>query len=118
MDVQHNYVKVILAMVEAGKISQDIPLSQLEVYHDDHCGVFEGRFCDCEPEVEYNPVALVRLVRSDDCYLWVTDKCPLCGGSHTHGGGHLDGDPRALLGHRRAHCDEPKPPGYYTLIEE
>lgn len=44
------------------------------------------------------------LVRGDGCYLWRVDSCPLCGGSHTHGGGSLDGDPYALLGHRAAHC--------------
>ena len=25
---------------------------QVEVRHDDDCGIFEGRPCDCEPEVE------------------------------------------------------------------
>lgn len=30
--------------------------------------------------------------------------CPYCGKTHHHGGGPLDQDPHALLGHRLAHC--------------
>jgi len=64
------------------------------------------------------PNAPVRLVRTSQVYLWVIDICPLCGRTHTHGGGALDGDPSRLLGHRNAHCAiRPLPePGGYILV--
>jgi len=48
--------------------------------------------------------AAARLVRHSDGFRWVVDRCPYCGRRHTHGGGPLDGDPRAGLGPRAPHC--------------
>jgi len=64
------------------------------------------------------PEARARLIKGHDCWLWVVDHCPLCGRQHAHGGGALDGDPRQLLGHRLAHCQEgsTEPQGY-ILVE-
>jgi hypothetical protein len=45
-----------------------------------------------------------RTPAGNDDDLWVVDHCPHCGRRHTHGGGLLDGDPRAYLGSRVAHC--------------
>ncbi len=54
-------------------------------------------------EIVY-PQAPAALVPSRGCYRWLVVRCPLCGREHQHGGGHLDADPRALLGHRVRHC--------------
>ena len=29
---------------------------RVDILHDDWCGVFKGRRCDCEPDVKANPV--------------------------------------------------------------
>ena len=50
------------------------------------------------------PDAPARLVRGRANWLWQVRRCPCCGNKHQHGGGYLTGDPRALLGHRVAHC--------------
>jgi len=54
VETEHNYVKVMLAMIEVGEIPQGVSVHQLDIYHDDDCSVFAGGFCDCEPVVEYN----------------------------------------------------------------
>ena len=44
-----NYLRQVL---QHGK---DVPPGEVvhvEVRHDDDCGIFENRACDCEPEVE------------------------------------------------------------------
>ena len=43
-------------------------------------------------------------VTRDANYGWRVSECPWCGGEHIHGGGDIDSDPRALLGHRAGHC--------------
>ena len=66
------------------------------------------------------PQALAVLSRGRACYSWVVPRCPLCGRKHAHGGGDLAGDPRALLGHRVAHCTGRSPHEVargYELVE-
>ncbi len=66
------------------------------------------------------PPAPAILKPSRGCYLWLVPRCPLCGKQHQHGGGQLTGDPRALLGHRVAHCGGSQRPGApwgYELVE-
>ena len=49
------------------------------------------------------PIAYATLKRIEDrgrargVYLWVVERCPICGRQHTHGGGGLDAD-QALAG--------------------
>jgi len=72
---------------------------------------------DTKKQANKYPVAPARLVRKKDVWLWVVDKCPLCGKRHTHGGGLIEDDPFDNLGHRYAHCDSLKPePGGYILV--
>ena len=54
-------------------------------------------------EIKDQP-ALAHLAKGHSCWLWVVDQCPYCGRRHIHGGGPLDGDPRAVIGARVAHC--------------
>jgi len=49
----------------------------------------------------------VNLVRGKFSWLWVCEKCPLCGGKHSYGGGSLKEEP--VLGERLSKC---------VLIEE
>ena len=57
----------------------------------------------------------VRLKSMSWIRLWVVDVCPYCGGSHTHGAGSIDKDPRKFLGFRAAHCNNGLD---YELVEK
>jgi hypothetical protein len=48
--------------------------------------------------------ALATLVKSEICYLWVVECCPLCSYRHSHAGGYLFDDPRDFLGLRTTFC--------------
>jgi hypothetical protein len=61
--------------------------------------------------------APARLMREREGWLWVVDRCPLCGSRHAHGGGALSDDPYRLLGPRAAHCTGGTFPGGYLLVE-
>jgi hypothetical protein len=61
------------------------------------------------------PIAQVELVRSRECWAWIIQNCPICGRSHTHGGGPLTGNPRDFLGLRATHCLGGR--GDYILME-
>lgn len=54
------------------------------------------------------PLAPVRLIVERGIWTWQIVRCPYCTGTHEHGG-QRDGDPRAYLGGRIAHCH---PPGH------
>jgi hypothetical protein len=43
-------------------------------------------------------------LNDDGNWDWVVSECGVCGGWHRHGGGDIDSDPRAALGHRAGHC--------------
>jgi hypothetical protein len=47
---QHNYVLKIERLYREGKIPTRV-LSELFIYHDDPCGIFQGRHCDCDPDI-------------------------------------------------------------------
>jgi hypothetical protein len=53
-----------------------------------------------------NPTAFAVLERSEDRWSWRIEDCPFCHAEHRHAGGPLDGDPRKLLGDRRARCSD------------
>ena len=64
-----------------------------------------------------NVFAAAKLSRGPSCWLWTVRRCPFCGKGHQHGGGTLDGDPRALLGHRVAHCVGTGSNDGYVLVD-
>ena len=43
-----NYVPLVLAAAAKAKPGL---LTHVHIYHDDWCGVYKGRPCDCNPEV-------------------------------------------------------------------
>ena len=45
-----NYVLKLLAMRAEGKLPNKPGLHHVILAHDDWCGVFKGKPCDCEPE--------------------------------------------------------------------
>ena len=51
---EHNYIRKLLSMQHAGLLPVT-GLYQLQVHHDDWCGVFRGARCDCDPVIEAHP---------------------------------------------------------------
>ena len=64
-------------------------------------------------EVTQPPLAPAKLVG----HQWVVGRCPYCGRKHYHGAGRNGEDPRKLLGHRVAHCDQDLTLVGYILVE-
>jgi hypothetical protein len=48
---QHNYVRKIEALWRTGALPRMAGYHQVSVAHDDWCGVFAGRRCDCDPDI-------------------------------------------------------------------
>lgn len=48
----HNYIKKIGQMIARGQISRDAPLTELNIYHDHWCGIYQGELCNCNPDIE------------------------------------------------------------------
>lgn len=52
---EDNYITKIKALITQGKISKEPrTFGFLEVLHDDWCGVFGDRLCDCDPIIKLN----------------------------------------------------------------
>jgi len=81
------------------------------------CGGEQVSIPVSEPTI---PIALCRLERRGEQFLWRVQVCPLCGATgkkaHRHGAGLPGEDPRRYLSHRSAHC-LPMRPGGYILQE-
>lgn len=55
MSEQHNHIRKIAAMVDAGEITLG-RIHELDIAHDDWCGFLTtGSRCDCDPEIRHTP---------------------------------------------------------------
>jgi hypothetical protein len=48
---RHNYVVKIQEMWATGALPQHAGYHQIDVAHDDWCGVFQGQRCNCDPDI-------------------------------------------------------------------
>jgi hypothetical protein len=48
---QHNYVRKIEYLWRTGAIPREGGLHLLTVWHDDWCGVYQGKRCNCNPDI-------------------------------------------------------------------
>ena len=48
----HNYVTKIQQMWEAGTLPREAGYYQVTVEHDDWCGIFQERRCNCDPDIK------------------------------------------------------------------
>lgn len=46
-----NYIKQILAAYQSEPSIKTPGVKMVHVYHDDDCGIFKGKPCDCNPDV-------------------------------------------------------------------
>jgi len=51
-DAVGNYGPKLHDMMASGQIAAKPGPQGVLVYHDDSCGVFSGRLCDCDPDIE------------------------------------------------------------------
>jgi hypothetical protein len=52
--MKHNYYKKLLKLYKAGKL-RAASLSLVDIYHDDWCGIYHGRYCNCDPDIKIRP---------------------------------------------------------------
>jgi hypothetical protein len=48
---QPNYVRKLHYLYRIGALPRDVGVHQISVAHDNWCGIFEGRFCNCDPDI-------------------------------------------------------------------
>ena len=48
----HNYEAKLLQMWAIGALPRTAGYHQISVWHDDECGVFVGKRCNCDPEIK------------------------------------------------------------------
>jgi hypothetical protein len=48
---KHNYYKKVMELYRQGKISTASP-TEVDIYHDDWCGVYQGNYCNCDPHIK------------------------------------------------------------------
>jgi hypothetical protein len=46
-----NYVTKIHQMWQTGALPRTAGYHQFTVWHDDDCGIFAGKRCDCDPDI-------------------------------------------------------------------
>ncbi len=52
--MQHNYVIKLMKLYQQGKVPT-VGLNEMAVYHDDWCGIYQGRRCNCDPDIKFRP---------------------------------------------------------------
>ena len=50
-----NYAAKLLALGELGLIGEPGKVQEVDIYHDDWCGVYRGQPCNCNPEIKVRP---------------------------------------------------------------
>jgi hypothetical protein len=49
--MKHNYMKKFMKLQRKGKLPK-IGLAQVDIYHDDWCGIYRGGYCNCHPVIK------------------------------------------------------------------
>jgi hypothetical protein len=49
--VKDNYLRKILYLQRIGALPKSVGVHLFDVYHDAPCGIFEGKRCDCSPDI-------------------------------------------------------------------
>jgi hypothetical protein len=49
-----HYFKKLAALHAQGKIPR-VGLSEIDVLHDEWCGIYTGGYCNCHPEIQVRP---------------------------------------------------------------
>jgi hypothetical protein len=49
--LQHNYIRKLRYLLRVGALPRDVGVHQLTVYHDDWCGIYQHKCCNCDPDI-------------------------------------------------------------------
>lgn len=47
----HNYLRKLRYLMRVGALPYAVGLHQITVYHDDWCGIYHDKRCDCNPDI-------------------------------------------------------------------
>ena len=61
---EHNYIVKLKRLEAEGKTPQS-GLYYTDIRHDDWCGIFRGRRCNCDPDIGFVKVAGAAIVSRD-----------------------------------------------------
>jgi hypothetical protein len=50
--MKHNYMRKLMKLQQKGKLPNGVCLAELDIYHDDWCGIYRGDYCNCHPVVK------------------------------------------------------------------
>jgi hypothetical protein len=48
---QHNYVRKLRYLMATGALPRDVGMQHVRIYHDDWCGVWQEKRCNCDPDI-------------------------------------------------------------------
>jgi hypothetical protein len=51
---QHNYYRKRMQLYQEGKVPPG-RLSEVDIYRDDGCRIYQGGYCNCDPEIKLRP---------------------------------------------------------------
>lgn len=47
----HNYLRKLRYLMRVGALPYTVGLHQLTIFHDDWCGIYQGKRCNCNPDI-------------------------------------------------------------------
>ena len=50
----HNYLRKLRYLMRVGALPHAVGLHQITVYHDDWCGIYRQKRCNCDPDIRQN----------------------------------------------------------------
>jgi hypothetical protein len=62
---KHNYYRKLLDLYTRGEIPT-AGLADIDVAHDDWCGIYTGGYCNCDPEIRVRPLPAPHPIQPSD----------------------------------------------------
>ena len=53
----HNYQIKLERMHAEGKLPRTVGVRDINIFHDDWCGIYKGGRCNCDPDIQLPPAA-------------------------------------------------------------
>ena len=48
---KHNYYEKLMNLVQEGKVPRG-RITEVDICHDDWCRIYQGGYCNCDPEIK------------------------------------------------------------------
>ena len=69
---QPNYIRKLHDRWRIGALSCDVGYHHVTVEHDDWCGIFEGKRCDCDPDITRTFSLAGQAKNEEECRCYAT----------------------------------------------